>query len=363
MLKNILHNKAKEGVKIYIIVYKEIIMTLPNNSKHTKRCLEKLHPNIKVLRFPKTNFNPWSNHEKMVVIDQKVGYVGGIDLCWGRYDLLTHNIYEPNANSGLHWPGIDYYNGRIKDIYNAEKVKETQMDRKNDPRLPWHDVACFLEGYVVLDIAKHFIERWSHANNHTIYYNPNYSVQRANYEDRKRKARRNMIDAKSEIFSIYQRKNMDNNVIKNLNNIDLHNNKNLDNGKKLTDNFSFKKNNAQELRISKTVNIQGEVIKLELDNENDKEINNLEHDKQLDAFLEEEARDLEKRDKIERKKNIKESSDTLKNEYVKDNDALYLKPKEKSYTSYDSNTSVSRKKGFFSRAVKKVGLKIKNAFK
>lgn len=36
------------------------------------------HPNGGVLL--------WSHHEKMVVIDQKIAFVGGIDLCFGRWD-------------------------------------------------------------------------------------------------------------------------------------------------------------------------------------------------------------------------------------------------------------------------------------
>ena len=28
----------------------------------------------------------WSHHEKTVIIDQKIAFVGGIDLCFGRWD-------------------------------------------------------------------------------------------------------------------------------------------------------------------------------------------------------------------------------------------------------------------------------------
>ena len=28
----------------------------------------------------------WSHHEKLVIIDQKIAFVGGIDLCFGRWD-------------------------------------------------------------------------------------------------------------------------------------------------------------------------------------------------------------------------------------------------------------------------------------
>ena len=46
-----------------------------------------LSPNIKVLRHPNYVLpSPWSHHEKMVIIDQHVGFLGGLDLCYGRWD-------------------------------------------------------------------------------------------------------------------------------------------------------------------------------------------------------------------------------------------------------------------------------------
>ncbi len=28
----------------------------------------------------------WAHHEKLVVVDQVIAFVGGIDLCYGRWD-------------------------------------------------------------------------------------------------------------------------------------------------------------------------------------------------------------------------------------------------------------------------------------
>lgn len=69
-----------------IIVYHESTFLL-NDSLYTKTYLESLHSNIKVLRHPATVLPMlWSHHEKMVVIDQTYGYLGGLDLCYGRWD-------------------------------------------------------------------------------------------------------------------------------------------------------------------------------------------------------------------------------------------------------------------------------------
>lgn len=38
----------------------------------------------------------YSHHEKMVVIDNNVGFMGGLDLCFGRMDTQKHYLFEPN---------------------------------------------------------------------------------------------------------------------------------------------------------------------------------------------------------------------------------------------------------------------------
>lgn len=54
-LDNILGELAKAGVKIFIIVYKEVEFAgLYHDSTHTKLALQGKHPNIKVLRHPRT---------------------------------------------------------------------------------------------------------------------------------------------------------------------------------------------------------------------------------------------------------------------------------------------------------------------
>ncbi len=63
----------------------------------------------------------------MVVIDQKVGFLGGLDLCYGRMDnghhLLFDECHEKTkdlADKQEFWPGIDYSNSRCKDFFNVK---------------------------------------------------------------------------------------------------------------------------------------------------------------------------------------------------------------------------------------------------
>lgn len=113
-LDGVLESLAKRGVKIFIIAFKEPKMFVNNDSEHVELYLQSLHRNITVLRHP-DNLIPllWSHHEKMVIIDQKVGFMGGLDICYGRWDTPEHNLKDP----GDVWDGLEYNNYRTSDIY------------------------------------------------------------------------------------------------------------------------------------------------------------------------------------------------------------------------------------------------------
>ncbi|XP_038048919.1 phospholipase D1-like [Patiria miniata] len=96
-LDNILHRKAAQGVKIFVLLYKEVDVAIELGSSHTKHVLMGLHPNIKVMRHP--DHNPgqvilWAHHEKLVAVDQKVAFVGGLDICYGRWDDFKHRLTD-----------------------------------------------------------------------------------------------------------------------------------------------------------------------------------------------------------------------------------------------------------------------------
>lgn len=94
-LDQVLLSLAKRGVKIYILLFKEIEMALPLKSAYAKKTLLDLDTtNIYVLRHPLTFISLWSHHEKLVVIDQQIAFVGGLDLCFGRFDRGDHPIVD-----------------------------------------------------------------------------------------------------------------------------------------------------------------------------------------------------------------------------------------------------------------------------
>jgi len=99
--------------------------------------------------------------------------VGGLDLCWGRYDNSSHELIElPNERQVYKWPGIDYSNVRIKDFENVYNPEVELIDRNLHPRMPWHDVQVLLEGPVVYDLCRHFVESCNFSINSVIFYNP-----------------------------------------------------------------------------------------------------------------------------------------------------------------------------------------------
>lgn len=162
-LDALLEAKAKMGVKIYILLYKEVALALKINSMHSKRLLLSIHENVKVLRFP-NHFSSgvylWSHHEKIIVIDHQVCFLGGLDLCFGRYDTLEHRVYDYPPTI---WPGKDYYNPRESEPNSWEDTMKDELDRKKYPRMPWHDVHCALWGPACRDVARHFVQRWNYA--------------------------------------------------------------------------------------------------------------------------------------------------------------------------------------------------------
>lgn len=262
ILKNLLLQKANEGVKIYIIVYKEFSLVVEINSAHTKEVFRNLHPNIKFVRYPKGKTELfWSSHEKIVVIDQKEGYVGGLDLCWGRYDNHSHCLYEKSEKEkdDLLWPGIDYNNVRIKDFENLQDVVPESVDRRIHQRLPWHDIHCYLKGPIISDLSKHFIQKWGFAKrtNNNLLTNDNhlYNKRQSLIEDEnEHQGNIEVKRTKTIIISQQQQNNLGQSMIIKKNQSFLVNNqssdkKNLFHGLKKTVKNAFKPDNDEDIDL------------------------------------------------------------------------------------------------------------------
>lgn len=184
-------------------------------SEHTKKALQ-LHPNIAVFRHPDhtpsgqvlesevlstiKNFHfknlhladvpedtfkalygvnrdiilYWAHHEKLCLVDGNIAFMGGLDLCFGRWDTNQHPIadaHPTDLNQAL-FPGQDFNNARVRDFEDVTKWKNNKLDRTKSSRMGWSDLSICLRGPVVEDLKAHFVQRWNF-----IYYEK-YDVQR-----------------------------------------------------------------------------------------------------------------------------------------------------------------------------------------
>lgn len=176
-LDRLLQRKAGEGVKVFVIVYRNINSAIPIDSEHTKFSLLDLHPNVFVQRSPnqiRQNTFFWAHHEKICIVDHMVAFVGGIDLCFGRWDTPQHSVVDDkltgfeasnapkDADHCQLWPGKDYSNPREQDFYALDKPYEEMYDRSKIPRMPWHDIAMQIVGQPARDLTRHFVQRWNY---------------------------------------------------------------------------------------------------------------------------------------------------------------------------------------------------------
>lgn len=214
-----LHAAAERGVKVNIIVYKEVTQALTLSSAHTKHALEALHPNIGVFRHPdhlpdaavlqssflsslqNMSFTPaklaqlpgdglkaiygahngtvmyWAHHEKLCLIDGQIAFMGGLDLCYGRWDTNQHAIADahPGNVDRIVFPGQDFNNARMLDFADVPNWENNKLDRSVSSRMGWSDVALCLAGPVVQDLRTHFAQRWN------FIYDEKYSKKATRY--------------------------------------------------------------------------------------------------------------------------------------------------------------------------------------
>jgi len=99
----------------------------------------------------------FTHHQKIVVVDHEmpnkgsqqrriVSFVGGIDLCDGRYDTQFHSLFR-TLDTVHH------------DDFHQPNFAEAAVT-KGGPREPWHDIHSRLEGPIAWDVLFNFEQRW-----------------------------------------------------------------------------------------------------------------------------------------------------------------------------------------------------------
>ncbi|MBA0598565.1 hypothetical protein Gorai_008322, partial [Gossypium raimondii] len=99
----------------------------------------------------------FTHHQKIVVVDAAmpngdtdrkriVSFIGGLDLCDGRYDTPFHSLFRTLDTAHA-------------DDFHQPNFAEASIN-KGGPREPWHDIHCRLEGPIAWDVLFNFEQRW-----------------------------------------------------------------------------------------------------------------------------------------------------------------------------------------------------------
>lgn len=142
-LQDLLVEKAKEGVEVRILVWEPrlVLRLLPgadergidgradevsviNEVAERRGISEKLKVRIDSTAPTLTS----AHHEKIVIVDNQIGFCGGLDLSRGKWDTSSHTYDNPLRDTGSE---------------------------------PWHDVHLMVSGPVVWDLIYHFHQRWA----------------------------------------------------------------------------------------------------------------------------------------------------------------------------------------------------------
>lgn len=100
----------------------------------------------------------FTHHQKIVVVDSEmpngvsdkrriVSFIGGIDLCDGRYDTPFHSLFRSLDTTHDH------------NDFHQPNFPASSINR-GGPREPWHDIHCKLEGHIAWDVLCNFEQRW-----------------------------------------------------------------------------------------------------------------------------------------------------------------------------------------------------------
>ncbi|XP_057958820.1 phospholipase D alpha 1-like isoform X2 [Malania oleifera] len=175
MLGGLLKKKANEGVKVLVLIWDDLssiellkkdgLMAthdqetadyFRNSKVHCVLCPRNPDDGRSVIQGVEIS-TMFTHHQKIVVVDSEIAngglekrrivtFIGGIDLCDGRYDTQEHSLFRTLKT-------IHYHDFHQPNFANSSI-------RKGGPREPWHDIHCRLEGPIAWDVLYNFEQRW-----------------------------------------------------------------------------------------------------------------------------------------------------------------------------------------------------------
>ncbi|XP_042035647.1 phospholipase D delta-like isoform X2 [Salvia splendens] len=173
-LGELLKYKSQEGVRVLLLVWddktshsKFFINTtgvMETHDEETRKFFK--HSSVTCVLAPRYGSNKlsifkqqvvgtiYTHHQKCVIVDTQhhgnnrkiTTFIGGLDLCDGRYDTPEHRLYRD-----------------LKTVFRGDYHNPTFGQGTKGPRQPWHDLHCKIEGPAAYDILTNFEQRWKKA--------------------------------------------------------------------------------------------------------------------------------------------------------------------------------------------------------
>ncbi|KAF1883162.1 hypothetical protein Lal_00003345 [Lupinus albus] len=166
-LGELLKKKSEEGVAVRVMIWddetslpfiknKGVMNTHDEDAfsyfKHTKvicRKCPRLHHKFPTL---------FAHHQKTITVDTRVhnsvnereimSFLGGVDLCDGRYDTEKHSLFHTLDKES-----------QYEDFYQTN-IAGASLN-KGGPREPWHDAHACVTGEAAWDVLTNFEQRWT----------------------------------------------------------------------------------------------------------------------------------------------------------------------------------------------------------
>ncbi|KAK0604153.1 hypothetical protein LWI29_012591 [Acer saccharum] len=170
-LGELLKYKSEEGVRILLLVWDDKtshdkfgIKTAGVMGTHDEETLKFFkHSTVNCVLAPRYGSSKlgifkqqvvgtmFTHHQKCVLVDTQASgnnrkitaFMGGIDLCDGRYDTPEHRLFRD-----------------LNTVFEDDFHNPTYPATTKAPRQPWHDLHCRIDGPAAYDILINFEQRW-----------------------------------------------------------------------------------------------------------------------------------------------------------------------------------------------------------
>ena len=205
--------QASPQLQIYIMPWKNPSQ-VETYAAATERVFAALNTHLKrqafyVQRAGSKSGVMFSHHQKCVIVDEGLAFVGGIDLAYGRYDdhygllasaegrqgmnmynscippIIRKNSYNPmeeyaipanNHHRDVHWDeqqrtqqrqaaSVQHVVDNVlkHQLWQSSSTSKSSnyLDPQLQPRMPWQDYHIQIEGPAVYDLVRNFVFRWN----------------------------------------------------------------------------------------------------------------------------------------------------------------------------------------------------------